>query len=73
MPGIGYDLVIALGALGSILTAVFAAITFRRIASKAVFKTETIYGQEAEERYIKIKDRLSKDEHFGPYVYGGIF
>ena len=62
-----------IGIIGLIISAAsfFTMLFGVRLGRKALAKSETLFGQEAEERYIKLKDTVPKDHLFGPYEYGG--
>ena len=46
-----FNIIIMAGAIGSVITAILAIIGVIKIAQKAMFKTEKLYGQEAVDRY----------------------
>ena len=66
-----FNLIVVAGAVGSVITAILALYGAVKVLRKAMFKNETLYGQEAEERYLQVKDKLPKANMFGPYKYGG--
>jgi len=58
----GFELSInVLTAVGSLMSGIIMLITFIRVVTQLKLKNEVIYGDEAKERYEKIKDTISED------------
>jgi hypothetical protein len=73
-----FDLISALGSIGAFITSIGvfigAVITIKKTAETIRFKTERLYGKEAEDRYAALGKTKILDnavEVFGPFEYGG--
>ena len=60
-------------AVGTLLTGIVAVFGIRKVIRGVLFKEETLYGDEAKERFEYMKATLPKNHLgvFGPYTYGG--
>ena len=60
-------------AIGTFLTGTAAIIALPKVIRGVMFKNETLYGDEAKERFDHMMDTLTVDDpgHFGPVKYGG--
>jgi hypothetical protein len=59
--------------IGTFLTGIVAKLGIRKVLKSAIFKEETLYGDEAIERFEYMKATIDKDDpgHFGPAPYAG--
>jgi hypothetical protein len=58
-------------AVGSLMSGIIMLITFIRVVRQLKLKNEVIYGDEATERYEKIKDTISEDSIEIKSIYEG--
>jgi len=60
-------------AIGTFLTGIAAIIALPKVIRGVMFKNETLYGDEAKERFEYMMATLTEDDsgHFGPIKYGG--
>ena len=67
------EITIIIGILSLLLSAatLIAMVFGVRLGKKALAKSETLFGQEAIERFTHLKNTLSPDLMFGPYEYAG--
>ena len=59
--------------IGTFLTGIVAILGIRKVLKSAMFKEETLYGDEAKERFEYMKATIQKNHpgYFGPYMYTG--
>ena len=59
--------------IGTFLTGIVAILGIRKVIKGSMFKEETIYGDEAKERFEYMKATIDKNDsgHFGPSPYAG--
>ena len=68
-----FNFIMAIGAIGSFLGSVIALVKVVKLASNVKFKTEKLYGKEAEDRYdavLRTQPERSPNA-FGPDEYKG--
>jgi hypothetical protein len=63
----------AMTAIGTFLAGIAAVIGIPKLVRNAMFKDETLYGDEAKERFEQMKAAMPVNAHgaFGPIKYGG--
>jgi hypothetical protein len=61
----------AMTAIGTFLTGIVAIIKIPKIAKRVLFKNETLFGREAEDRYRRLKNSTPAGLVFEPREYRG--